>query len=178
MSFKKKEKKKDEGQKEVSDHSAWHLRWPELKGSVLLTITILPSPSSSSSRKSLSLQDQSLMLWAFSFSLLITDRETEAQSGEGLAQGHAANWWQSRKQFSGPLIPRGSPIPSPSLPLQLRPSSGERRVGPWHPVPPRQSRGEKWRRCWEKQAQKPGMFSALALCLLLCDGKRAPKSVL
>lgn len=44
------------------------------------------------------------------YSLLITDRETEAQSGETLAQGHMSNWWQSRKQRSAP-----APLP-PSPP--------------------------------------------------------------
>lgn len=90
------------------------------------------------------LPDQSLMLRALEFSLLVTEGETEAQSGEGLAEGNLANWWQSEKQLAGPSIHSGIPITSPSLPPQLKPSSGEPRgPAPWHPVRPRQSHAEK-----------------------------------
>lgn len=104
-----------------------------------------PSPLSSTSLKPFCLQDQSLVLLALKFSLSITDRETEAHSGEALAQGHVANWWWSRNGSQASTFPVGFPCLFLTT-AHLRSSPGVPRVWGLAPSPAWQSleRSEPW----------------------------------
>lgn len=113
------------------------------------------------------------------YSLLITDRETEAESGEGLAQGHVANWWQSRKQLSGPPDPPWDPHP-----FSLAPSPAQALLwGAQGRVPGTQSRpgragersggGARQSRRNSPARSQPWLF---VCCFVMVSA--APKSVL